>query len=218
MPEWCHLVCRLMIVLLPASLTAQDPTRGLLYSSGGTWLNEVLAPNVAAVFPDSLVQTQAGYAARIEVQGSSVLIQPETMLQFQGHELVVDHGSLHLDTSLEMDVIVGCITISPVTYDRTQLDLVDIGGKAKISVSKGDVKVHSHGMAVRKSKADSDTILHPGDHVVRADACGSTSTPNPGTPPWLDSRAAQIIGGVTAAALICLGVCHGDDPVSPAKP
>ncbi|HTU41241.1 MAG TPA: hypothetical protein VMF10_06000, partial [Candidatus Aquilonibacter sp.] len=70
-----------MIVLLPASLTAQDPTRGLLYSSGGTWLNEVLAPNVAAVFPDSLVQTQAGYAARIEVQGSSVLIQPETMLQ-----------------------------------------------------------------------------------------------------------------------------------------
>ncbi|MGC1372300.1 MAG: hypothetical protein WA824_09195 [Candidatus Sulfotelmatobacter sp.] len=218
MPEWCYLVCRLMIVLLPASLAAQDPTRGLLYSSGGTWLNEVPAPSVAAVFPDSLVQTQAGHAARIEVQGSSILIQPETMLQFQGHELVVDHGSLQLDTSLEMEVIVGCITISPVTYDRTQLDLTDIGGKARISVSKGDVKIHSHGMAVRKSKADSDTILHPGDHAVRADACGSTSAPNTANDGWLNSRTAQITGGVIAGTLICLGVCHGDDPVSPAKP
>lgn len=218
MPEWRHFVCRLMILIFPASLAAQDSTRGLLYSDGGTWLNEAPAPSVAAVFPDSLVQTQAGHVARIEVYGSSVLVQPETMVQFQGHELVVDHGSLHVDTVGEMEVIVGCVSFTPTTYDPTQFDITDVDGKVKISVSKSDVKIHSHQTAMTKSKAEADTIVHPGGHAERADTCRSPSAQKSGAGPWLDSRAAQIIGGITAATLICLGVCHGDDPISPDKP
>ena len=207
-----------MIVIVPTSLTAQDATRGLLYSDGGTWLNETPAPKVAAVFPDSLVQTQAGHAAKIEVQGSSALIQPETMVQFQGHELVVDHGSLQVDTVAEMEVIVGCVRISPTSYNPTQFEISDVNGKVRISVSKSEVKVHSHEMAMPKSKAEPDLIVHAGGHAERADTCGSAATPKSGAGPLLDSRAAQIIGGITAATLICLGVCHGDDPISPDKP
>jgi hypothetical protein len=218
LPEWRHVVCGLMIIILPASLAAQDSTRGLLYSDGGTWLNEAPAPNVAAVFPDSLVQTQAGHAARIEVRGSSVVIQPETMMQFQGHELVVDHGSLRVDTVAEMEVLVGCVTISPMSYDSTQFDISDVDGKVRISVSKGDAKIHSHELAAPKSKAGADAVVHAGGQAERADTCGSTSAPKSGAGPLLDSRAAQIIGGITAATLICLGVCHGDDPISPDKP
>jgi hypothetical protein len=212
-------MCRAMILIVPASLAAQDPTRGLLHSDGGTWLNESPAPNIAAIFPDSLVQTQTGHVARIEVERSSVLILPETMIQFQGLTLALDHGTVQVDTAREMDVIVGCVTISPVSSDRTAYDVTDAHGMVTVSVSKNDVKIHSHGgMPARSKGVPADSILHSGEHASRADLCGSASASEPGVGGLLDSRAAQILGGAIVSAIICLGICHGDNPVSPAKP
>lgn len=220
LPEWRHVVCLLMIIILPASLAAQDPTRGLLHSDGGTWLNDAPAPNVAAIFPDSLVQTQAGHAARIDVDGSSVMVLPETMMQFQGLELALDHGTLQVDTAREMEVIVGCVRISPVNSDRTQFDVTDAGGRVTISVSKNDVKIHSHGAELQKTKGiPSDATLHPGEHATRVDHCGPpASTQAPGVPGLLDTPQAGWLAGGVVAILICLGICHGDDPVSPTIP
>jgi hypothetical protein len=223
LPELRNLVCRVMIVILPASMMAQDATRGLLYSDGGTWLNEVQAPPVAAVFPDSLVQTQAGHMARIEVAGSSVVVAPETMMQFQGHELALDHGSLQLDTSTEMEVIVGCITISPVSYDKTQYEVTDGDGKVRVDATRGDVKVHSHGAVLQKSKRgeSSDTIVHQGENATRPDQCAALNKPSQGVPgfgPGLDSPWAVIPALVVAGTLICLGLCHGQQPISPMEP
>jgi hypothetical protein len=220
LPEWCRFVCRLMIVILPTSLAAQDATRGLLYSDGGTWLNEAPAPSVAAVFPDSLVQTQAGHAARIEVEGSSVLVLPGTMMQFQGLELVVDHGALRVDTARGMEVIVGCVRISPVNSNRTQFDVTDIDGRTTVSVLKNDVKIHSHGATLQKTKGiPSDAVLHPGQQATRADHCGpAPKTQAPGIPGSLDTTLAGWLASGVVATLICLGVCHGDDPISPTKP
>jgi hypothetical protein len=209
-----------MLVVAPASLRAQDPSRGLLHSDGGTWLNDAPAPAVAAIFPDSLVETQEGHIAKIDVYGSTVVIQPETMVQFQGHELVLDHGTLQLDTSLQMEVIVGCITITPVKAVGTQYDVTDAGGKVRVSASKNDVKIHTHGAAVRKTKnGSSDSIVREGEHSTRAERCGpGVETQQQATGPGLDSRWAEGAGAIVAGALICLGLCHGDDPISPAKP
>ncbi|MGA9807439.1 MAG: hypothetical protein WA350_07335 [Candidatus Sulfotelmatobacter sp.] len=121
MLKWRNLVCRMMIVIVPSSLIAQGTGRALLHSDGGTWLNGDPAPETSAIFPDSLVQTQQGYSARIDAEGSSVQVRPETVVQFQGDELTLDHGRLQLDTAREMKVIIGCITVSPITSDRTQL-------------------------------------------------------------------------------------------------
>jgi hypothetical protein len=222
LPELRNLVCRVMIVILPASIMAQDTSRGLLHSDGGTWLNEVQAPPIAAIFPDSLVQTQAGHIARIDVTGSSVIVAPETMVQFQGHELALDHGSLRLDTSTEMEVIVSCITISPMNYDKTQYEVTDSDGKVRVDATKSDVKIHSHG-ALPKSKPgeSSDTIVHQGESVTRPDQCAALQKPSQaagGLGPYLDSPWAYIPGLVIAGTLICLGLCHGSEPISPMEP
>lgn len=223
MPELRNLVCRVMIVMLPASVVAQDSNRGLLHSEGGTWLNEVQAPPIAAIFPDSLVQTQAGYMARIDIAGSSVVVGPETMVQFQGHELALDHGSLQLATSTEMEVIVGCITIGPVNYDQTQYEVTDRDGKVRVEATRSDVKIHSHGAVLQKSKQgeSSDTIVHQGENAARSDRCAAIIRPTQGTTiggPDLDSLWAVGAGLAIAGTLICLGLCHGDDPISPMQP
>jgi hypothetical protein len=212
-----------MIVVLPSSLVAQDATRGLLHSDGGTWLNGSQAPGTAAVFPDSLVQTQAGHSSRIDVAGSSILIKPETEVQFQGGVLVLTHGSLQLVTMTKIEVLVGCISVIPTTAERTEYDVTDVAGKVRVVVSKNDVNIHSHGAALLRSKqaAVSDTIVHEGGQATREDRCGGPSKPENGvgaSGPFLDSPLAIGAGLAVVGTLACLGLCHGDDPISPSKP
>ena len=62
-------VCGVMILIGSTTLTAQTTGRALVHSDGGTWLNDSPAPAISAIFPDSLVQTQSGHAARINAEG-----------------------------------------------------------------------------------------------------------------------------------------------------
>lgn len=211
-----------MIVILPTSFMAQDATRGMLHSDGGAWLNGVQAPAVAAIFPDSLVQTQRGHSSRIDVAGSSVLILPETETQFQGEVLVLTHGSLQLVTTTKMQVLVGCVSVTPTTAERTEYAVSDVDGKVKIVVSRNDVSVHSHSTALLRSKqaASSDTIVHEGGQATREERCDPPK-PEKGvgaSGPALDSRLAIGAGIAVVGTLACLGLCHGDDPISPSKP
>jgi hypothetical protein len=219
--QWRKFVCGVMIVIAPPSL-AQITDRGLIYSDGGVWLNGSVAPAVTAIFPDSLVQTQAGHSAKIDVDGSTVLIAPETVMQFQGAELALDHGNLKLDTAREMKVLIGCITVSPITSDRTQYDVTDFDGRVKVVAIKNDVKIHLHGSIQRsKQGASSDIVVHEGEQATRSEHCGAPARPTQGLNgdgPALDSRLAWISGLVAAGVIACFGLCHGDDPVSPSKP
>ncbi len=212
-----------MILILPTSLVAQDPTRGMLHSDGGAWLNGAQAPAVAAIFPDSLVQTQRGHSSRIDVAGSTVLILPQTETQFQGEVLVLIHGGLQLVTTTKMQVLVGCVSITPTTAERTEYDVADVDGKVKIVVSRNDVSVHSHSAALLRSKqaASSDTIVHQGEQATREERCAEPSKPEkpvPGSGPTLNSWPAIGAGIAVVGTIACLGLCYGDDPISPSKP
>jgi len=221
--EWRKLVCGVMIVVAPASLIAQGTGAALLHSDGGTWLNGDPAPASIAIFPDAFIQTQKGYTAKIDADGSTVLVQPETVVQFEGDELVLDHGGLQLDTAREMKVRVNCITVIPLTADRTQYDVTDVDGKVKVVAYKNDVKIHYGGAVTRRSKegASSDVIVREGEQASRDERCGALIK----TAGAIDAHGAILnspwaIGAavVGVGVLTCLGLCHGDDPVSPSKP
>jgi hypothetical protein len=222
LPGRRHLAWGVMISVVSTSLMAQDANRGLLYSNGGTSLNDNSAPAIAAIFPDSLVQTQKGYNARIDVPGSTVLIQAETVVQFQGHELALEHGGLQLNTASEMQVIVGCLTVSPMTFDRTQYSVIDVDGKVTVVASKNDVKLHVHGGTLRKAKSDKsfDIIVREGEEATRQERCGAVNPAQTAgasgaalNNPWTIGTAGVVVAGVA-----CLGLCHDDDPISPWKP
>lgn len=210
-----------MIVIAPPSL-AQITDRGLIYSDGGVWLNGSVAPAVTAIFPDSLVQTQAGHSAKIDVDGSTVLIAPETVMQFQGAELALDHGNLKLDTAREMKVLIGCITVSPITSDRTQYDVTDFDGRVKVVAIKNDVKIHLHGSIQRsKQGASSDIVVHEGEQATRSEHCGAAAKPTAGLNAdgaILNSPWAKGVGIAAVGVLTCWALCRGDDPISPSMP
>lgn len=222
MLEWRKLVCGVMIVIVPTSLMAQDSDRAMLHSDGGVWLNGIPAPSSAAIFPHDLVQTQKESKAKIDAEGSAATVQPDTIVQFDGDELFLDHGGLQVNTSRGLRVRVNCLTVIPLTQDWTRYDVIDVDGKMLVVAYQNDVKIHYQGGAARRSKsaAFADVVVHQGEQVTREERCGAPPRPAEvvdANGAFLNSAWAKA-GGALALGLICLGVCHGDDPVSPSKP
>jgi hypothetical protein len=220
---WRELVCGAMIIVLPASLTAQDIDRAMLHSPGGVWLNGKPAPESSAIFPDDLIQTEANHIAKIDADGSTVTIQPETILQFEGNEIVLDHGRLQVDTSRGMKVRVNCLTVIPVLQEWTQYDVTDVDGKVTVAALKSDVNIHSQSAAAQRMKRpgnSSDASVHEGEQTTRDEHCPATAR----LPGSIDAKAAFLstwqakVAGLAAIGFICLALCHTDDPVSPYRP
>jgi hypothetical protein len=211
-----------MIVVLPASLTAQTSDGAMLHGER-VWLNGNAAPNSSAIFPHDLVQTQKDSQAKIDADGSSATVQPDTIVQFEGDELVLDHGSLQVNTSRAMRVRVNCMTVIPVNPEWTRYDVIDVDGKVKVVAYENDVKIRYAGAAAaRKSKAAlSDVIVHQGEQATREERCGAAAKPSDGVDadaPILNNVWVKGAGLVAIGVLTCWALCRGDDPISPDKP
>src|ERR1022692_2671908 len=150
--EWHKLVCGAMLVILPASLMAQDSARAMLHNDGGVLLNGGPAPKSSAIFLHDLVQTQKGNWAKIDADGSAVTVQPETIVRFEGDELVLEHGGLQLNTSRGLKVRVNCITVIPLTQDWNRYDVTDVDGRVTVVAHQNDDKIHYQGSTTRLSK------------------------------------------------------------------
>lgn len=209
-----------MIVIVPASMSAQGTDRALLHSDGGTWLDGKPAPATSAIFPNDYIQTQTAHSAKIDVGGSTAMMLPETVVQFEDDELVLEHGSLQLNTARQMKVRVNCVTVTPLNADWTQYDVSDIDGKVKVIAYKNDVKIHAPAAARRATKgASMDNIVHAGEQATRDEKCGAGLARSSGTVPILDRPfAIGLGGGAIAVTVACILLCHTDDPVSPSKP
>lgn len=222
MREWRNLVCGVMIVALPASLTAQTPAGAMLHGDR-VWLNGNSAPSSSAIFPHDLVQTQKDSQAKIDADGSTATVQPDTIVQFEGDELVLDHGSLQVNTSRSMRVRVNCMTIIPINPEWTRYDVIDVDGKVKVVAYASDVKIHYAGAAAaRKSKAAlSDVIVHQGEQATREERCGAAAKPGEivnADAAFLNTVWAKAVAGAAIVAVTCYALCRGDDPISPDKP
>ena len=219
---WRKLVCGLMIVILPTLVLTQDSTRAMLHNDGGVWLNGNPAPNSSAIFLHDLVQTQKSNWAKIDAKGSTATVQPDSIVQFEGDELVLEHGGVQVNTSLGMKVRVNCITVIPLTQDLSRYEVIDVDGKVRVAAHQSDVKIHYRLAATRLSKQarSSDVTGHQGEQVTREERCGAPAKPAAelaAAGPILSSPWAIGIGGAAVIAVTCWALCRGDEPVSAAK-
>ena len=222
LPEWRKLVCGVMLVVWPTSLMTQDSGGAMLHADEDTWVNGNLVRNSSAIFPLDQVQTQKGNGAKIDASGSTVSLRPDTLLQFGVDELVLDHGSLELDTSREVKVRVNCMIVAPLARAWTRYDVIDLDGKVTVAAYENDVKIHYEGRGARLSKQAwaADVTVHAGEQVTRDGKCSGPAKPSAAVGangailnnPWV------VAGGAVAIGLTCVVVCHNDDPISPYKP
>ncbi len=212
-----------MILLLPQSLMAIDSGSAILHTRGGVWVNGSEVPDSTAIFPGDLLETKPGFAANLTADGSTVLIQPESVLKFQGDLLVLEHGGVSVGTSKAMRVQVNCLTVVPVSTEWNQYEVTDVTGKVLVAARKNDVKINREGGLEKLSKErenSSGAIVHEGEQDTReeSEVCGAP--PGPATagnvlnPKW-------IAAGAAGGGILILLVLHGGPskpPISSSKP
>jgi hypothetical protein len=221
----CLIVCWMLIAAIPASLSAADA--GAMLYGKGVLRNGVEIPNSSAVFSGDLLETRADSIANSNSLGSSVIISPTSLVQFQGQSLSVEHGSVSVATSHGISVRVRCMTIVPVTSSWTHFEVTDVNGTVEVAAKKNDVRLETVAMSGSSKEASpSSNNLREGEQTTRdePDGCkgdkrkkdeGAVAAGRGG--PLGGSRSRDFAAVGVAALALWLTTAH-DDPPSPWKP
>jgi len=213
-----------MVVVVPLALLGQTPA-AILHTQGGVWVNGYEARDSSAIFSGDLLETKSGFSSTLAMEGTSVLIQPESVAKFQGDLLVLDHGSVAVETSKSFKVKVNCITVVPVVNEWTQYEVTDVNGTVQVAARKLDVNVARESRQPKptpETEAATAGSVHEGEqkNYDVSTLCGAPAQPTGAgsalNPKWIAVGA----GGVGAGVLIWI-LIHGGggkQPVSASQP
>lgn len=210
-----------MIAVTPLSLVAQTPS-AIVHTQGGVWVNGYEAKDAAAVFSGDVIETKTGFSATLNLEGSSVVVQPESVVKFQGDAVELDHGAVSVETFRSFKVLVHCITVVPVANEETQYDVVDLNGSVQVSARMKDVNVkwaHSGQKDAVENPAGQQGSVHQGEQKKydESELCGAPPRPNAMSlpdPKWIAAGAAG--AGILIWVLVKGG--GGKTPVSASTP
>jgi len=225
--NWRNFVCLSLIATLPASLVGDDTGAAILRSSGVVLLNGNPVPSTSTLLSGDMVETQKQSLARIEFSGSAADISAETMVRFTPDGLILEHGSLSVNTSRGLKVRAGCVTVTPVQIEWTHYEVSDVDGRVTVSALKDDMYVESRSanpQQARQSARSDRVIVREGEQKSRDEKCGAADIKQSaahisGVGAIMNSPWAIRAGAAGVGAALCLGFfCRDDDPISPAKP
>jgi len=196
----------------------------VLRTQGGVWVNGYEAQDYSAVFPGDLLETKVGSQATLNMEGSTVLIQPEAVAKLQNNLLELDHGSVSVGTSKSFKVRVNCITVVPVLNEWTQYDVTNLNRTIQVAARKNDVNVErelDHRTPSPQTEASRGSTVHEAEQkgFDESEICGPPARPaGAGTtvnPKWI------AVGAAGVGVLVCILLCRGTPskpPISPSTP
>jgi hypothetical protein len=213
-----------MAVILPYSVAGQSAPEqsgsAILHTDGGVWVNGYEAHDSSAIFPGDLVETKPNASGNLVLDGSTVLLAPETVGKFQGDLFELDHGVVSVVTMKSFKVRVNCIRVVPGLNEWTQYVVSDLNGSVQVSAKKLDVNVEreqGRGKPTVESEASQRASVHEGEQKSydESEICGAPAQPSGATngisPKWIAAGGA---GG--AGLLLCLVLhCFGGSTPSP---
>jgi hypothetical protein len=217
------LVSCVLAFLLPASLLAADSNAAMLHTNGAAWINGAHVPrSSAAIFYGDLLQTRSDSVANINQPGSSITVLADSLVQFQGSSLDIQHGGVTVSTSKSVATTAGDVKVTPASNAWTEFNVSDVDGTVRISARKGDLTINDGKQTVLLAQGQettrddsSDTDNGNGKKKNRRRQDGAVPAAGGGilNSPWAVGAGGAAIIGVTTWVLI-----KNDNPASPAKP
>lgn len=211
------LICVVLIVILPGTLVGQalpeQAGGAILHSDGGVWINGYEARDSSAVFPGDIIETKPGATANLSVDGSTVLLAPESVGKYNNDLFELDHGVVSVVTSKIFKVRVNCIRVIPVLNDWTKYVVADLNGTVRVSAQKLDVNVEhetGRGKPSVASAAPQRASVHEGEQkdYDESEVCGAPpgpTTPGGGVSPKWIATGAGGAGLVLCVLIHCFG-------------
>ena len=206
----------LLLVVLTPVLFAQNSGVAVVTGSGTVYLNGGQLSSSNAVVSGDVIQTQENGTATVNGPGGSILIEPNSIVRFQGQTIALDRGQVSIATGKGFSVNARDFRITPVSNDWTQFYVTRTGGSINVMARKNDVTV--------VCGAASSERVKEGNQISRDDSdnCGlmakGSGAPTAARAPILTSRAAKWTALAVGGGLTIWALAHSDDPVSPAIP
>jgi hypothetical protein len=225
MAAFRKLVSCVLVLMVPGSLIAADSGTAMLYADGAAWLNGSHVPKSSAIFAGDLVQTRSDSAANIHSPGSSVTVLGDSLVQFEGASLKVEHGGVSVSTSKGLATTAGEVRVAPASNMWTEFNVVDTDGTVRIAARKGDLTVTDDQGTVTLAQGQEttrDEQSEPTDNNKKKEkekdkkrAAGPTPAAGGGL---LNSPVAVGVGAAAIVGVTTWVLLQGNNPVSPSQP
>ena len=211
-----RLMSACLLLVMPGVLSAQNTAAAVIFPAGTVYLNGAQLSNSSAFMTGDVLQTRENGAANINANGSSAVVDSNSIVRFQADGFSLDRGSISVATGKGMSVYARDFKISPATGEWTQFYVTRSSGTIGIIARKNSITV--------TCGANTATVRE-GQQISREDApsCGLITKGN-GAPaavkgPILTSDR-MAWGALTVGGGLLLGLVfdHGDAPVSPTHP
>jgi hypothetical protein len=210
------LIAACLLLLMPASLSAQDTAAAVIFPAGTVYLNGAQLNNSSAFMAGDVLQTRDNGAANINVAGSSAVVDSNSIVRFRADGFSLDRGSISVATGKGLSVYARDFKITPASGEWTQFYITRSSGSIGIIARKASVIV---------TCGSNTSTVKEGQQISREDAasCGLITKGN-GAP-------AAVKGPIITSGRIEMGTAalggglalwilagHDDDPVSPKGP
>jgi ferric-dicitrate binding protein FerR (iron transport regulator) len=214
-------MCCLLAILFPAqTMLAGETASAMLYTNGAAWLNGSAVPKSAAVFLGDMLQTQPDSTARIQANGSSVLVLADSLVKYDGPAVEIEHGAVRVTTSRGMAARAGDVTVKPVGNSWTEFQVADVDGRMEIAANKGDVTVQDDkGTTTTVTQGQQTTRDDTTDPEKKKKRRRRSAGAAPAAGGGVMSSTAAIYTGLGAVAGVGIWlVLQSPQPVSPSCP
>jgi len=211
--------------LIPASVFAAETNAAMLYTNGAAWVNGAHVPRFSsAIFPGDLLQIRSDSVANITQTGSSITVLADSLVQFEGSSLKIEHGGLTVSTSKGVATTAGDVKVAPASSAWTEFTVTDVDGTVRIAASKGDLLISDANGSVTLPQGQDTTRQESTDQVNNNDqppkkkkkrAAGAAVAAEGGilNSPIVIGAGAAAIAGVTTWVLL-----QSSNPASPSIP
>src|SRR5579863_6681455 len=223
MSTFCKLVSCVLLLVVPASLFAADSGAAMLYATGATWLNGGHVPNSSAIFAGDLVQTRSDSAANIHAAGSSITVLSDSLVEFEGDSLKVEHGGVSVSTCRSVATIAGDVKVTPASNAWTEFNVIDTDGTVRIAARKGDLTVTDESGTVtlaqgQETTRDEQSSQSQSQSQKKKDKKRGTGAAPAAGGGVLNSPVAVGIGGAAVIGVTAWVLLKHEDALSPTVP
>ncbi|HYA61760.1 MAG TPA: hypothetical protein VED66_01070, partial [Candidatus Sulfotelmatobacter sp.] len=211
-----------LVFLFPAAMYAADSNAAMLYTNGPAWVNGASVPRPSsAIFSGDLLQTRSDSVANINQPGSTITVLSDSLVQFEGASVQIQHGGVTVSTSRSLATIAGDVRVAPASSSWTEFNVTDTDGTVRIAARKGDLTITdgketftlAQGQETTRDESSADNDKDKRKHKRQAGA----AVPAAGGG-ILNSPLAIGIGGAVVVGVGTWVLTREDNPASPTVP
>jgi hypothetical protein len=224
------MVSCVLLVFFPGALFAADSNAAMLYTNGKVWVNGANVPRTSsAIFAGDMLQTPAESVANINTAGSNITVHVNSLVDFEGRSVKVEHGGVTVSTAKGIAASAGGVNVAPASASWTEFNVTDVDGTVRIAARKGDVTISDESGTTTLAQGQETTRQETQDNTDQSNAkdskdskkknkkraAGATPAAGGGV---LNSPIAMGVGAAAVAGVATWVLLESNNPASPSAP